>query len=120
MAMTIGKDTGSLINHLMSGDSAAPKIGDGATILGWTDRHAGTVIYVCDLYISVQEDTATLRNGAHYMSNDYEYAPNPDGRTWMFKRVSRGKKKGEWRENGKSDGSSVCFGRRDKHHDFSF
>mgnify|MGYP001576962564 CR=1 FL=1 len=42
-ALRAGTQTGSLINHLMSGSKGAePEVGMGATILGWSDRHPAT------------------------------------------------------------------------------
>lgn len=39
MTMKLGTQTGSLINHIMSTAKArTPEIGEGATILAWTDR----------------------------------------------------------------------------------
>ena len=50
--MNLGTETGSVMNHLMSRmvrGEPAPRVGMGATLLSWTDRHAATVttgIYV--------------------------------------------------------------------------
>jgi hypothetical protein len=43
--MHLGTQTGSLTNHLYSRIKlpSEVKVGDGATLLGWTDRYAGTV-----------------------------------------------------------------------------
>jgi len=38
--------TGSLFNYLMSHNESVPKVGEGATILMWSDRHAYEVIEV--------------------------------------------------------------------------
>lgn len=45
-ALKLGIETASLVNHLMSGCSKTPKVGEGATILRWTDREAFEVIEV--------------------------------------------------------------------------
>jgi len=115
--------TGSFVNLIMSGNknSELPKVGDGATILHWTDRTAGTVISVSEKAIEVQEDkdVRTDKNGMSD-SQEYEYSPNSQGCRWIFKRVARGKYKGFWRVNGRSDGEGVRFGERDKYYDFSF
>lgn len=43
--MKLGRETGSLINHLLShSKEPAPAVGMGATILGWSDRHPATVV----------------------------------------------------------------------------
>lgn len=44
--MKLGKDTGSLMNHVMSTSDQKPEVGKGATILHWTDREAWEVIKV--------------------------------------------------------------------------
>ena len=120
--MKLGRDTGSLINHVMSLTAAPlPKVGDGATILGWTDRYPATVISVSEKEIRVQEDFAyrTDKNGMSECQ-EYEYIPNPDGAITVVKRVGRGKAKGEWRVNGLTGSNSVVFGYREKYYDFSF
>lgn len=123
MSMTIGRQTGSLVNHLLSSASGEPppKVGLGATVLGWTDRKAGTIVEVGDGFFVVQLDTAK-RTDSNGMSDaqSYSYTPNPNGARYTFKRVGRGRCKGYWRENGRSDGSGVCIGVRDQHHDYSF
>lgn len=121
-AMIAGQQTGSLINHLMSGAAAdEPQVGMGATILKWTDRAAGTIIAVDAKGFTVQADTAT-RTDNYGMSDSqsYAYAPNPQGQTYRIERVARGKAKGAWREGGRKDGYGVLIGHRDQHHDYSF
>jgi len=44
--MKLGTETGSLFNHLMSNNESKPVVGQGATILHWTDRSAYEVIEV--------------------------------------------------------------------------
>ncbi|HEY1153473.1 MAG TPA: hypothetical protein VGE73_06440, partial [Pseudolabrys sp.] len=50
--------TNSLFNLLAADAAALPAIGDGATIAGWTDRKACTVIYAEGDTIIVQRDNA--------------------------------------------------------------
>lgn len=47
-ALKLGIETASLVNHLMSGAKGEPKVGEGATILQWTDREAYEVLEVSD------------------------------------------------------------------------
>jgi hypothetical protein len=121
--MKLGTETGSLINHLMSGaKTPAPEVGMGATVLCWTDRHAGTITKVNpDGSFEVQCDKAT-RIDSNGMSDaqSYSYERNPNGCTYRFARVTRGKAKGQLRENGRKDGNGVLIGTRDHHHDYSF
>ena len=122
--MRLGTDTGSLMNHVMSNaQTPAPKVGDGATVLHWTDRVAGTIIEVADDGNSfvVQDDkvTRTDTNGLSE-AQSYDYAPDPDGGKTTFRRVKRGKAAGQFRENGKNSGYGVLIGHRNHYHDFSF
>jgi primosomal protein N' len=49
MGMKLGAQTASLTNHLQSRATIGqpePTVGMGATLLGWTDRYAGTIVEV--------------------------------------------------------------------------
>lgn len=102
------------MNHLLSGSSTAPAVGGGATILGWTDRHPGTVVSVSPSGKTavVREDRAVRVDG-NGMSDcqEYRYESDPQGCTWTARLTKRG-----WR----AAGAGVVFGRREKYHDFSF
>jgi hypothetical protein len=122
-AMTAGKQTGSLINHLYSGmvGCPAPEVGMGATVLGWTDRKAGTIIFVEGDFFVVQLDKVNRTDGLGMTeSQSYAYEPDTKGPSYTFRKVARGKAKGAWRENGSKDGHGVLIGRRDHYFDFSF
>lgn len=117
--MTAGTETGSLINHVLSGANGGvtPTIGMGATVLCWSDRHAGTVVKVTRCTLVVQEDTATRTdtNGRSEVQA-YDYARNPDGRLWKFRLTKRG-----WRAEGSGgQGNGLLLGDRRKYHDYSF
>lgn len=92
------------------------QVGDGATLVYWTDRQACTVISVSKSGKSmvIQNDTAT-RSDSNGMSDaqSYEYAPNPNGSTHSVRLTKRG-----WRVGGQR-GQAVVPGRR-HYHDFSF
>lgn len=74
------------------------KVGDGATICLWSDRHAGTIIKVTKSTITVQRDKATLDPNwkpefipggfAGHCTNQedqtYTYERNPKGETYTF------------------------------------
>lgn len=121
--MHLGTQTGSLVNHIYSSANIpAPVVGMGATILMWSDRHAGTVVEVrADGSFTVQRDKAT-RADSNGMSDcqEYTYEPDPNGPRYDFAPVKRGKAKGAIRENGRKDGYGIILGRRDEHYDFSF
>ena len=114
--MRAGTDTGSLVNHVMSGSTnQPPTVGMGATILGWTDRHAATVVKVSPngKTVTVQQDTAT-RVDQNGMSDaqSYTFKPNPSGTLQTFRLTKKG-----WRSPG---GGYVTFGHRSEYYDYSF
>lgn len=120
--MNLGTQTGSLMNHVMShGTAIEPQVGMGVTMLCWTDRYAGTIIEVTKNGFVMQRDKAirTDNNGMS-TSQSYRYEPNPDGCQVLFRRVARGKAKGQWRERGITTGNGVLMGHRQAHHDYSF
>lgn len=132
--MKLGSQTGSVVNHLYSRmvkNAPLPKIGEGATILGWTDRHAGTVIEVFSkgksVYVKVQSDIAKRIDSNGMSENqDYEYTPNPQGIVYVFKRKSDGRwAEVSWNEQTKrfneyDGGKGLRVGVRDKYYDYSF
>lgn len=112
--MKAGIETGSLMNHIYSTPTEqAPEVGMGATVLCWTDRHAGTIIKVTPAQIHVQHDIATRvdKNGMSE-SQQYEYAPDPNGRVDVFRMTKRG-----WRN---TSGNGLAIGIRQQYYDFSF
>lgn len=133
--MRLGTQTASLTNHIysrMTIGAPDPKVGDGATVLCWTDRHAATVTDVIPLadgkrvLVIVQEDIAT-RADANGLSEtqEYRFQRNHDGRTHTFRREVDGKYREVRlnRESGRyvlTDGGGLIVGRRDHYHDFSF
>jgi hypothetical protein len=127
----LGKTTGSLVNALYALESVkVPNIGDGATILSWTDRHPATVIDIEEkgryVYVTTQDDNyhRVDKNGMSD-AQTYLYSPNPEGaiRHWRINqrgetdRVSINPETGRWNKWGSG---GIYFGRREKFHDFSF
>ena len=97
MTMRLGKETGSVINHLMSDIGLVePKVGMGATILCWSDRHAATIVKVTKATIHVRRDKAirTDKNGMSEIQT-YTYEPDPDAPVEVFRKTKRG-----WRATG--------------------
>lgn len=132
--MKLGTETGSLINHLHSRaviGQPAPEIGMGATLLGWTDRHAATITCVVTqdgklVRIGVKQDIATRidRNGMSE-SQEYSYTENPDAYTQYFRLNKRGMWEGtrlnpDTKRWVKSEGCGLRIGERDEYYDFSF
>ncbi len=132
--MKLGAETGSLVNHLssrMTIGAPEPVVGMGATVLGWTDRHAATVIDVAVIrkqtVVTVQHDDARVVSGsAHDGSAKWETKPDPAGNTRKFSRRSPNDK---WHEVSinpdtgrlvKSGGYGLLIGQRDHYRDPSF
>lgn len=91
----------------------APKVGDGATVILWTDRYAGTIVKVTPTQIHVQRDKAT-RLGKIEMSDSqqYEYAPDSQGQVYVFRKTKR---------RGYRCGSfGLALGVRQEYYDYGF
>ena len=128
MAMHLGKQTGNVFNHLMSRDIfREPVVGEGATVLMWSDRHAATVIEwdAKRQIVSVQEDKATLVGGHPQTDQqEYSYAANPKAEIQQFKW------KDGWRQlerqgdkmklTKKGTGRGLLVGHRDEYYDHTF
>lgn len=127
--MRIGKETGSLVNHLYSRGvigQPEPEIGMGATMLLWSDRHAGTVVSWDGKVLGVQRDNPEIVSGhGNDGSAKYEYKPNPSGPVYYFRRepdgrwmhVRKNPETGRWNKSG---GYGLKIGVRDEHYDPSF
>lgn len=136
--MKLGSQTGSVINHLLArGTIGQPevKVGMGATILCWTDRHAATIFRVFEwrdlVAVETRDDDAKVVKGSgHDGSAEYEYKTCVRGYRRYFVL-----KDGIWRECGvisepdqpmklklgtKGSGHGLRIGSRDAYHDPSF
>ena len=130
------------VSQLMN-DTTTPKVGDGATISGWTDSYACTVIAVnkTGTRATLQEDHAKLLNGSKSGEPDalvvesggfyghtsgvqrYEYTRNPEGTIYRvsLRTLKDGSK--EWKRVGtptKRQGGSASMGERYRHYDYNF
>ena len=77
--LSLGSETGSLINHVISGTTnLAPAVGMGVTILGWSDRHAATIVEVSPdgKRVGIVRDVAT-RTDSNGMSESQSYSFTP-------------------------------------------
>lgn len=127
--MKLGTQTGSLINHVATeAKQPDPKVGDGATICRWTDRHAGTVIAWDGKTLIVQEDKANrVDKGVMTDCQTYTYEADPNGCKHTFQ---INPKTGNWgsvypsEKTGKllfcKGGAGLWLGVRDEHYDYSF
>lgn len=120
--MRLGTQTGSLINHVMA-SSANPtvKVGDGATVLLYTDRYACTIVSVSanGKVVGVQRDISkrTDDNGMSD-SQSYDYERNPNAAVEYFSLRKNDRFIG--RGGNMSSGPVLKVGVRDEFHDFSF
>lgn len=131
--MKLGTQTGSLTNHIYSRATVGqptPEVGMGATILCWTDRHAGTITKVepikTGFRVTVQEDKAKRidKNGMSECQ-EYDYTRNENGPTITFAQ----RQDGGWqcvrfneqtKRWNKVEGNGLRIGERNEYHDFSF
>lgn len=124
-------------------DFATSKVGDGATVHGYSDSKACTIVAISEKKITVQYDTAKLLNGAQSGEPDaikfdvggfsahcsgtqrWETTPNPEGGKETFSLRKWKNYKGEpvqrWAPVGskRQDGYSLSEGRH-HHYDFNF
>lgn len=133
--MKLGTQTGSMINHIYSrmvvGQPDA-KVGMGATVLCWTDRHAATIIEIDNAHqfpvVRVRLDHAKRVDtlGMTDSGQQYEYSPHPQGTLYRFRfrnrrweEVEINGKTGRWRRV-EGGGHGLRIGEREEYHDFSF
>lgn len=114
--------TGSLINSLMNNSkNPAPVVGMGATMLGWTDRHAATIVEVSKSgrRVVIQRDKA-IRTDSYGMSDCQSYSFERDENA--PRRAYTLRKNGAWVAEGTSmrSGSRISIGHRSEYYDYSF
>lgn len=121
---------GNLMSRIAeSCKQATPEVGMGATITGYTDRHAATIVAIGVFKsgpnkgkpskVVVQQDNAKRadKNGMSE-SQEYTYTPNPKAQKQTF----TVRRDGSWREAGSvgNDGYGLIIGDRDEYYDYSF
>ena len=110
-----------MINEILANNNTLPQLNEAATVLSYSDRHPCTVISVTDKEIIVQEDHAKrIDSNGMSESQNYDYSRNVNGRKFTYRKVKSGRRKGQWREGGLTDGIGIIFGTREKYYDFSF
>lgn len=110
---------GSLINMIAgnSTDTVEPEIEMGATLIMWSDRHAGTIIGVSKTghRIEWQRDKATRTDGLGMTdAQQYSYERNRHAAVETFTR----RKDGSYRIRGGT--SRLVLNVRNEYHDYSF
>jgi hypothetical protein len=124
-SMKLGKDTGSVMNHLVSRSNQEPAVGKGATILYWSDRSA----YFVD---SVSKDgkKVVIERAKAVRTDNYGRS---DSQSYEYQRYENQKpmqiafRHGKWRIVSKElDGKAIYrpinikFGYMDEYYDYSF
>lgn len=123
--MALGTETGSLVNHLMSGSrQPEPEIGMGATILLWTDRHACTICEIVrfksgdrtgqvrEVHVKRDKVTRTDSLGMTDSGQEYAYEIDPFATPQVFRVNGRGELRGRY--------GRLSIGHRNEYRDFSF
>ena len=123
--MRLYSETGSLMNHMMSSSSRRPKVGEGATILGWTDRKAYEVISVSkDGKEVVLQRYSPRRADDRGMTDAQEYIYDTLIESYLTLRFRYGrwyeKYEGEEGEKPFYCKAHVIFGEKMEYYDYSF
>ena len=85
---------GGFINQMMGNNSTEPKVGEGATILHYSDRTPYEVISVSEDGLScVIRELKATHIGESYGDERYTYESNPNGRVYN---LEWNKKKNKW------------------------
>ena len=121
-------DTAAGIEDRLIVESREFQVGDGATVCGYSDRDAYTVVKLTSKTLTIREDKSTLLNGMNSGEKDalvchpggfcghvegtqrYSYEANPKGHTVVARLTKKG-----W----KVKGSRVIAG-RSHYHDYNF
>lgn len=99
--MKLGTQVGNVQSWMMVGNHKGkgilPKVGDGATVILWTDRYAGTIVKVTRCQIHVQRDIPK-RVGKVEMSESqtYTYKSDTQGTVYIFRKTKHGYKCGSF------------------------
>ena len=112
---------GSFFNMMMDNSKPAePTVGMGATLLLWSDRHAGTIVEVSKngKMIKWQRDKAVAEFKGMTDSQSYSYEPDPHAQIETFTL----RKNGRWVKSGYGmrQGGTLSVGHRSEYYDFSF
>ena len=123
--MRLYSETGSLMNHMMSNSSRQPKVGEGATVLGWTDRKAYEVISVSkDGKEVVLQRYSPRRADDRGMTDAQEYIYDTLIESYLTLRFRYGrwyeKYEGEEGEKPFYCKAHVIFGEKMEYYDYSF
>ena len=103
----------------MTNAEIVPQVGMGATVVSYSDRHAGTIVEATPTRVVVQRDTA-VRVDNHGMSDAqyYTYERNLNGIVETFSL----RKNGTWVMRGMAtrDGITLALDCRSEYYDYTF
>ena len=117
---------GSIINQYVDSNTV-PEVGMGATVCGWTDRHAATITNVVryksgerrgeirEVHVTYDIATRVDTNGQSE-SQRYTFETDPDGFEVEFTRRADGR----YVLKGATSGRRLVIGHRDHYYDYSF
>lgn len=122
--MSDTRQTGSLVNNLYAGvdprTQIVPEVGMGATMLMYSDRHAGTIVEVSPSgksFIFKRDNAKRVDKNGMSDSQEYEYTTNHHASPELVRKA----KNGYWyTKGGMKNGTQVALGFRREYCDFSF
>ena len=79
------RSTGSFFNYLMSNNASIPVVGEGATIMLWSDRHVADVVEVREdgMRVVIEHSKAKLVGESY--TQDWEYTPTGNYQTLVWR-----------------------------------
>ena len=122
--LTIGKDTDSLNNWILSGNKRGPVVGKGATELLWTDRYAYFVDQVSEdgkqCVLERAKAIAEFAGMTDSQSYRYERDLKPNTIVLRFRYNSWWKQQYDRDNNVVYSKINISFGHMEEYYDFSF
>ena len=115
--LKLGTQTGSFFNYLMGNNQSVPKVGEGATILYWSDRDAYEVLntsldgkrVLIDKYREKRTDNLGMSDHQEYAYDELIGAPQ-----WIVYKYN------SWRYENTGGKLNIIFGVKQQYYDFSF
>lgn len=96
------------------------KVNEGATLCHWSDRHAGTIVWISDDEKTLKWQRDAVIRTDNYGMNEiqkYNYEPNLSAVIIIFTKRANG----HWYKRGQKMGTShLSIGNRSEYYDFSF
>ena len=116
--LKLGVQTGSFVNWMMSQGQTPPVVGEGATVLLWTDRHAYFVDYVSEDGKEVVIERADCKRVDNLGMSDQQFYHY--GRNINANKITLRFKYRKWRDKQTGQVYNIKFGYMDEYYDFSF